>query len=226
MTDASQQILVEGSTYRRLNRLALLYEGILTAVARVRAGKQPVQDLANFRLRMKEALSGVDAAARERGYMSADIEESKFAVVAFIDEVILTASGDNTDWIGKTLCEEIFHQRLAGELFFRHLDSLRANPDSQNLAEVMEVYYYCLLLGYEGKFADSAKGELLQIIANLRDRIEMIVGRDAEFSPDKALPSEMPPPVVVANPIRRQLRLFALVSIGFALFCFIAFSWD
>jgi len=225
MTENSQQIATERPMYRRLNRLALMYEGILTAVVRVRTRKQPVQDLENFRTRMKEALSDVDAAARERGYASTDIEESKFAVVAFVDEVILTAPGSQNAWVGKTLGEEIFQQRSAGELFFRHLDSLRASPDSQNLAEVLEVYYYCLLLGYEGKFADSAKGELLQIIANLRDRIELIFGRDPDLSPDKALPAETPAPRISPNPLNRQLRLFALVSLAFAFLCYTAFSW-
>ena len=88
------------------------------------------------------------------------------------------------------------------------------------------MYYYCLLLGYEGKFAESAKGELMQIIANVRERIELIFGRDAELSPDRALPNEAPPRPAAANPLQRQLRLFALLSAVFALVCYIAFSWN
>jgi type VI secretion system protein ImpK len=212
----------EGTSARKLDRLALLYEGILTATCRVHTGRQKVQDPEDFRGRMKDALTEVASTAARRGYAADDVQESTYAVVAFLDEVILTASG-TTDWVGKSLGEELFNQRDAGEHFFKRLDALRANRDSQNLAEILEVYYLCLLLGYEGKFAGGSRGELLQIMANLRERIERILGRDPEFSPDRMLPDEPPPPQIVADPLNRQLRLFALAAFVFAFLCYVGF---
>jgi type VI secretion system protein ImpK len=214
----------EDPSGRKLDRLALLYEGILTAVCRVHTGRQRVQDPEDFRGRMKQALTEVASTAARRGYAADDVQESTFAVVAFLDEVILTASGaSTTNWVGKSLGEELFDQRDAGEHFFKRLDALRANRDSQNLAEILEVYYLCLLLGYEGKFAGGSRGELLQIMANLRERIERILGREPEFSPDRMLPDEPPAPQIVADPLSRQLRLFVLAAFVFAFLCYVAF---
>ena len=208
----------EFSGARKLDRLALLYEGIFAAICRVHTRRQNVQDPETFRTRMKQALTEIAATAARRGYRAEDVQASTFAVVAFLDEAILTASGSHAaNWVGETLGQELFDQRSAGELFFKRLDALRANRDSKDLAEVLEVYHLCLMLGYEGKFAGGSRGELLQIMANVRDRIERILGQDPEFSPDRVLPIEPPSPEVVADPLNRQLRLFALAAFLFAL---------
>ena len=214
----------EGRSVRKLDRLALLYEGILTAVCRVHTGRQRVQDPEDFFERMKQALAEVASTAARRGYSTEDVQESTFAVVAFLDEVILTAAGTSAvAWKGESLGQVLFDQRSAGEDFFKRLDKLRADRDSHNLAEILEVYYLCLLLGYEGKFAGGSRGELLQIMANLRERIERILGRDLEFSPDKALAPVTPPAHITVDPLHRQLRIFALAAFAFALLCYVVF---
>jgi type VI secretion system protein ImpK len=215
----------EDASVRKLDRLALLYEGILTVIGRVHTGRQRLQDPEDFRSRMKQALADVASTAARRGYAVQDVQEGTFAVVAFLDEAIMTApdSGAN-GWVGKSLSEELFDHRSAGELFFKRLDSLRANRDSQDLAEILEVYYLCMLLGYEGKFAGGSKSELLQIMANLRERLERIIGRDPEFSPDRVLPEEPTPTKEVVDPLNLQIRLFALAAFLFALLCYVGFS--
>jgi type VI secretion system protein ImpK len=208
----------------KLDRLALLYEGILTATVRVQTARQQVQDPDNFRTRMKQALREIASTAARKGYSADDVQEANFAVVAFLDEAVLTSDPSATEWAQKSLGEELFGQRSAGEMFFKRLETLRANRDSQSLAEVLEVYYLCLLLGYEGKFAGGSKAELQLLMSNLRDRIERIFGRTPEFSPDGALPDE---PVAIAppaDPLDRQVRLFALAAFVLAVLCFLGFS--
>src|SRR5215469_4328435 len=208
----------------KLDRLALLYEGILTASVRVQTGRQKVQDPEDFRTRMKQALREIASAAARKGYSAEDVQEANFAVVAFLDETILTHDSRAAEWESKSLGEELFGQRSAGELFFKRLEILRANRDSQSLAEVLEVYYLCLLLGYEGKFAGGSKAELQLLMTNLRDRMERIFGRNPEFSPDGALPDE---PVVIAppvDPLNMQVKLFALAALILAVLCFFGFS--
>jgi type VI secretion system protein ImpK len=209
----------------KLERLALLYEGILTATVRVQTARQQVQDPENFRTRMKQALREIGATAARKGYSAEDVQEANFAVVAFLDETVLTCDPCAAEWAQKSLGEELFGQRSAGEVFFKRLETLRANRDSQSLAEVLEVYYLCLLLGYEGKFAGGSKAELQLLMSNLRDRMERIFGRNPEFSPDGALPPEKPVPIAPpANPLDRQVRLFALAALVLAVMSFIGFS--
>src|ERR1700677_4917256 len=90
----------------KLDRLALLYEGILTAVVRVQTTRQQVQDPESFRLRMKQALKEIASIAPRKGYSAEDVQEADFAVVAFLDETILTTpDGSASQWAGKSLSE-------------------------------------------------------------------------------------------------------------------------
>jgi type VI secretion system protein ImpK len=208
----------------KLDRLALLYEGILTAIVRVQTGRQQVQDPESFRTRMKQALREIASTAARKGYSTEDVQEANFAVVAFLDETVLTSDACATEWARKSLGEELFAQRSAGETFFKRLEAQRANRDSQALAEVLEIYNLCLLLGYEGKFAGGSKAELQLLMSNLRERIERIFGRNPEFSPDGALPDEplaLAPPV---DPLNRQVKLFAFAALILAVLCFVGFS--
>jgi type VI secretion system protein ImpK len=214
-------------TGRKLDRLALLYEGILTAIVRVQTGRQQVQDPESLRVRMKQALKEIASVAPRKGYSAEDLQEADFAVVAFLDETILTATdGSASQWAGKSLCEELFGQRSAGELFFKHLEALRANRDSFELAEVLEVYYLCLLLGYEGQFSGGAKTELQLLMSNLRERIERIFGKNPEFSPDAALTDEPAPPAPQVDSLNHQSRLFAIAALVLAILSFIGFYWQ
>ena len=208
----------------KLDRLALLYEGILTAIVRVQTGRQQVQDPEDFRTRMKQALREIASAAARKGYSADDVQEANFAIVAFLDETVLTADAAASEWARKSLGEELFGQRSAGEVFFKRLETLRANRDSQGLAEVLEVYNLCLLLGYEGKFAGGSKAELQLLMSNLRERIERIFGRNPEFSPDGTLPDEPVSVAPVADPLDRQVKLFALAALILAILCFVGFS--
>ena len=209
----------------KLDRLALLYEGILTAVVRVQTARQQVQDPESFRTRMKQALREIESTAARRGYSAEDVQEANFAVVAFLDETVLTVDACAPQWGANSLGQELFGQRSAGELFFKRLETLRANRDSQSLAEVLEVYYLCLLLGYEGKFAGGSKAELQLLMTNLRERMERIFGRSPEFSPDGALPDEPAPTAPAADPLDQQVKLFALAALALAILCFAGFSW-
>jgi type VI secretion system protein ImpK len=204
----------------KLDRLALLFEGIFAAICRVHSRRQMVQEPDSFRARMKQALAEIAAKAARRGYRQEDVYEATFAVVAFLDEAMLSATGANEKWIGKTLGQELYKERSAGETFFKKLEALRAMHDSEDLAEVLEIYYLCLVLGYEGKYAGGAKGELLQMMVNVRERIERILGNHPDFSPDKVLPDEPLMPLMIADPMHRQLRVFALAAVLFALLCY------
>lgn len=208
----------------KLDRLALLYEGLFTAIVRVQSARQQVQDAENFRNRMKQALREIGATATRKGYSADEVQEANFAVVAFLDETILTTDACATEWARKSLGEELFGQRSAGEVFFKRLETLRTNRDSENLAEVLEVYYLCLLLGYEGKFAGGSKAELQLLMTNLRERIEHVFGRSSEFSPDGALPDEAVAVAPTVDPLDRQVKLFALAALILAILCFVGFS--
>jgi type VI secretion system protein ImpK len=124
----------------------------LTAIARLRAGRQSVDDVAGFRAHIVRALEEAAAAARGQGYTPEDARLAEYAVVALLDESVLHNPRLAPVWAQRPLQDERYGQHLAGEWFFQHIDQLLARPDSLALADILEVYQLCLQLGFRGRY--------------------------------------------------------------------------
>lgn len=182
----------DGSVFRA-DSLAQLYEGVFTAIVRLQSGKQHIEDPKVFRTRILDAFSEIARSATKRGFQAEDVQETKFALMAFLDEAILTSQqAARAQWAQKTLMDEVFNTRSAGELFFEHLERLRSHRDSPELAQVLEVYYLCLLLGYEGKYAVGSKADLHLLMDALRERLDGALGPNRAMSRHGRLPAEPP----------------------------------
>lgn len=213
---------------RRSDNLPLLYQGLLTGIVRVQSHRQQIPDSETFRKRTKTALHDIQRDAIAAGYDQKDIRDADFAVVAFLDSVILNSSGTTrAEWERKTLQEELFGNTDAGVVFFEKLDGLRSRRDSDELADVLEVYLLCLLLGFEGRYSGGLLAELDVIAEKTRRRIEDIRGRSPDLSPAAALPAG--PPVVPPASSTWSARKFQLIAIaagGVLLVCFLLLKWN
>jgi type VI secretion system protein ImpK len=208
----------------RRENLALLYQGLFTGIVRIQQGRQPISNADMFRRRMKEALAEVAREAIKRNYAAEHTVETDFAVIAFLDEVILNSNDScRNDWAQKPLQEELFGIRVAGELFFTRVEKLVSRAESAEVADMLEVYYLCMLLGFEGRYAVGGKAELHMLQDRVRQRIDHIRGAQNQLSPNGFLPQE----VVVAPPadkIAQQLKFTAIGLASTAVFFLILFE--
>jgi type VI secretion system protein ImpK len=202
----------------RADTLALLYQGVLTGIVRIQAGRQSISDVETFRRRMKAALQDVMKEATVAGYEPTDIREAEFAVVAFLDEAILSSKEPRAEeWRKRPLHIELFGQAIAGHVFFDKLTDIERRRDSLQLADLLEVYLLCLLLGFEGRFAPPLNNEAHRIIERLRGRIESIRSINYKLSPVVDLAPESQPvsggppwPLWVAGALAAAILLFLL----------------
>ncbi len=75
----------------------------------------------------------------------------KYALIATLDETVLSVPGEARDfWITNPMQLEIFHDNIAGEEFYNKLNQLIQNPEKNK--EILEIYYLCLSLGFQGKY--------------------------------------------------------------------------
>ena len=154
------------------------------------------------------------------GYDVRDVRDTHFAVVAFLDSVILHSKDTfRAEWERKTLQQELFGQTDAGVVFFEKLDQFRSRRDSEQLADILEVYLLCLLLGFEGRYSGGRRGELEGVTDSLRMRIEYIRGREDRLSPSAGLPPALAP-LAPAKDHRNRLRLVTLAMAGFTFLCY------
>jgi type VI secretion system protein ImpK len=205
-------------------KLALLYEGLLTGIVRLQGRRQRIPDGESFRRRTKATLQEIERVAVSAGYDGRDVKETHFAVVAFLDSVVLHSNEPvRAEWERKTLQEEMFGQSDAGVAFFERLEHFRSRRDSEQLADILELYLLCLLLGFEGRYSGGLRGELESIIEKVRRRIVDIRGRPQQLSPSASLAPHVTPAKPPAPPPRpNRFRLLTLGAVIFTLILFLA----
>jgi type VI secretion system protein ImpK len=206
--------------------LALLYEGLLTGIVRLQASRQHISDGESFRKRTKATLNDIEHVAVPAGYDGQDIKDTHFAVVALLDSVVLHSNDAiRAEWERKPFEEEMFGETRAGVVFFEKLERLHARRDSEQLANILEVYLLCLLLGFEGRYSGGLRGELDSIIERTKRRIDNIRQPNRHISPAGMLPAD-PAPQVSHDQRADRFRLIALAAIIFTIVCFLAFKID
>lgn len=167
----------------------------------VKRGRLPEQDTA-FVDAVQRFLESVERGAIKLGIASEDVYAAKYAFCAAVDEAILSRPSPLRDsWELNPLQLRLFGEHLAGEHFFDRLEELRAQGAAR--LPSLEVYHYCLLLGFEGKYRLEGPEKLGYLIARLGDEIVYLKGRRSGFAPHWA------PPDRVAHAIRRVVPLWA-----------------
>ncbi|HZP01416.1 MAG TPA: DotU family type IV/VI secretion system protein [Terriglobia bacterium] len=176
---------------QRGENLALLYQEILTAIVRLRFNRQVVTDAGAFRAQIRTAIESAQSEAVRRGYSPEDSRMAAFAVVAFLDESILNSSNAAfSDWPRMPLQEELFGTHLAGEMFYQVVERLLSRRDSVDVADLLEVYALCLMLGFRGRYSMSGPEALRPMIEAMMEKIHRVRGTSYILSPAWAPPAE------------------------------------
>jgi len=205
------------------DNLALFFQELFTGIVRLRSNRQDVNDAEQFRSQVIHAIRIAEQNGKARGYTDEDISLGVFAVVAFLDESILNLRRPVfNDWVRKPLQEELFGRHVAGELFFENLKQLLGRRDSIEVADLLEVYYLCILLGYLGKFSIASKGDLRMLMGQTDDKIRRIRKSGVELSPRWMLPEQTAPPRI--DPWMRRIAIGAVASVFLALSLFAAYK--
>jgi type VI secretion system protein ImpK len=100
---------------------------------------------------------------------AADLEEARFALVAWIDETVNVAGwASSAEWERDPLQLQLFGTTRAGVEFFEHLDKLR--PEN---ADALTVYFYCLALGFRGTYA-GREGDRQHILRRTHEKLRKV----------------------------------------------------
>jgi type VI secretion system protein ImpK len=201
--------------------LALIFQEAITAIVRLRANRQPVTSADVFRAQMRQLLGNADQEARNRGYTAEDARLASFAVVAFLDESVLNLQNPVfADWPRKPLQEEMFGGHVAGEIFYQSLQRLLERSESPQLADVLEVFHLCVLLGYRGKYGSGGQAELKSQMDAVAQKIRRIRKDRGTLAPDWAPASG----VVVAAGVDRLFRPMLIAAAACVLLVLLLFA--
>jgi len=151
-----------------------------------------------LRQKIDEQFRALETRARQADVPQEDVQQAKYAIAAFIDEMILTSSWPLKDsWSDKPLQLAYFNDFAAGEEFYNKVDALRGAKRNN----VLEVYYLCLALGFRGKYVDLQGMEKKKVLMDTILR-EMRGAVPAGPTPGGLSPAWQPPdalPGIVKN---------------------------
>jgi type VI secretion system protein ImpK len=142
------------------------------------------------------------------GFSAADIEAAVYALVVFLDETVLSASGPGRDaWIRRPLQLELFGSNVGGEEFFNRLDRLRRERDTH--IEALEIYFCCLAFGFAGKYMLSGPERLQSFFSEVERDIAAVRGTGKRaLAPHALRQDEFGDAVVAGFPILLALGVF------------------
>lgn len=115
---------------------------------------------------LTEMFDRLEREARGAGIDNEKIMKAKFALVAFLDETIISSSWNQKEvWLAEPLQIKMFDTFNAGEEFFTYLAELRQRSSANK--DVLEIYYLCLALGFKGKYQLQSPELLRRVIDDL-----------------------------------------------------------
>lgn len=211
-----------GAARPRRGALALSLQEAFTAAVRLRTHRQRAADADTFRAQIKHLLALANRDATQAGYDPRSVKLALYAYVAFLDESVL-GSGEPglASWPRQSLQEEVFGDHMAGETFFAHLDELLARQDSDEVADVLEVFLLCLLLGFRGRYG-ADRGALDAHVRAAREKVARIRGGREPLSSQWPLPANEAVPSA-SDPWVPRLWRAAAAACALAVVLFIAY---
>lgn len=146
-----------------MDRVDQVTKDCFNALIQIRAldpSAQPPPEVLHQRLR--SFVDAMSARGREAGFSQEDVRDMAYAIVALADEIVLSSSGPARQfWMSRPLQLHYFNENTAGDGFFDRVEALRQDPSR---ADVLRVYYLCLMLGFYGRYRlRGGEAELLSI---------------------------------------------------------------
>ena len=136
----------------------------------------------DLRQRLIGSLERMVSDGRRMGIADGDLAEARYALVAFIDEQIMRSDwAGRADWMTRPLQLELYRENTAGENFFVRLRALLRAGDRP---VAIEIYYLCLVLGFQGAYRDSGEPQALEKFTRAaRDQLRKVLPDPAKVSP-------------------------------------------
>lgn len=180
----------------------------------------PPSSAVEFNRRVDHFLGQFERNARNFNKDNNAISHAKYAFCALMDEIILSSDFALRDeWERMPLQLRLFGEHLAGEGFFNRLEQLRNTP-AENI-EPLEVFYTCLLLGFQGKYLLEGQEKLGYLTHKLGQEIQQVRGGKADFAPNWQLPQRFQAFVRHELPLWLYFALLAIVGAGI----FVGLRW-
>jgi type VI secretion system protein ImpK len=149
---------------------------LLVLAGRLR-GQIANADVENLRRQCVQEVRDFEDRCRRASVPDADVLAARYALCTVLDEAVLnTPWGAQSGWAGQSLLVTFHREAQGGEKFFQLLERLLGEP--QRYLALLELWYVCLSLGFEGRYRLDERGasRLADVRRDLYLRIEQLRG--------------------------------------------------
>ena len=141
-----------------LNPLVAMANPILGAVPQIRRTlRHP--DPAMLRANLRDQIEALQTSAMSADIPDATVAIAVYALCALLDESA-AATPWGVSWVENGLLKEVLGESGGSEGFFERLDRAMADysPEDEGRADLLEFFYICLALGFEGRYRNAEDG--------------------------------------------------------------------
>ena len=136
----------------RLTRCA----GSLLSLAIILKRSRDLDSFSDLRLTVDRLFHEFRSEARDEDLAAAEIDAASYALAAFFDETLLSQNWEGKeDWQRDALAKHYCNDEFVGDGFYDKLAEIRRSVPIQR--EVLEIFYYCLISGFQGRMIESAR---------------------------------------------------------------------
>ncbi|AEP35878.1 OmpA-family protein [Taylorella asinigenitalis 14/45] len=220
--DESNKIRPDNFVISGSNPLVAAANPLLTLLPQIRFS-QHHDNVDMLRELLVEEVRQFEVRAQEKGISKETILGARYCLCTAIDEACAMAPwGQQGLWSGKSLLVTYHNETWGGEKFFQLLRKLSQNPE--NHIDLLELMYFCLMLGFEGRFRVIENGR--SQLETLKQRLLLIIKKVRGSYPITLSPNWKGDEII--NKIKRlPIPLWVVAIFGFALavLSYILFSW-
>lgn len=207
-------ISLEHSLNAQPNRLLAAAGPLLNAIAHFRYAAPPA-DPGAVRLRMIDEMRRFERACREAELEYNVIIGARYCLCTSLDEAVaLTSWGQGSIWAGNGLLVAFHNETNGGEKFFQLMATLLPQPGRH--IDLLELIYFCLLLGFGGRYRVMENG--IYRLEILTQRLaQQIRGVRGEYA--RSLGEHLPVRPAPRRPYRARLIPPLCALLGGVLLC-------
>lgn len=168
----------DANTQGRLTRCA----GSLLSLLIVLRRSRDLDSFTDLRLTIERLCHDFRIQARDEGVSGEEIDDANYALAASFDEVLLSASWDGKDALQmNSFAKQYCNDEFVGDGFYDKLAEVRRSVTPKH--EVVEIFYYCLISGFQGRMIES-----VQQREDLIDELSHEIGTKVQVLAPNGLP--------------------------------------
>lgn len=193
-----------------------VFDYVLRSLERIEAGQDPEPEYTQSRIVM-----AIERAEATLGESNDEWQKAKFAIVCWIDDLMVNAPWAGRDWWVNNILEfKLFKSNNGAVLFYTWARDATESPRR----DAHEVFYLCVILGFRGIYTDPThyRDELVafNLPENLHDWLARMADGIRKPQPSAIPPQDQAEPVAVplqGRGLMAQALLLAAVTSAVAI---------